>query len=76
MVAGMPSIVGVAKPKGPDLSKNLLFYGDYQDVMRKWIRLDRAKHEVGVDAAQPAERAQPKPGPFPSDAAIPCRRSS
>ena len=35
MVAGMPSIVGVAKPKGPDLSKNLLFYGDNQDVMRK-----------------------------------------
>jgi DNA modification methylase len=28
----------VAKPKDPDFSKNLLFYGDNLDVMRKWIK--------------------------------------
>jgi DNA modification methylase len=28
----------MATPKGPDFSKNLLFYGDNLDVMRKWIK--------------------------------------
>lgn len=30
----------MATPKGPDFSKNLLFYGDNLDVMRKWIKDD------------------------------------
>ena len=28
----------MATPKGPDFSKNLLFYGDNLEVMRKWIK--------------------------------------
>ena len=28
----------MAKPKGPDFSKNLLFYGDNLEVTRKWIK--------------------------------------
>ena len=28
----------MATPKGPDFTKNLLFYGDNLEVMRKWIK--------------------------------------
>ena len=30
----------MAQPKAPNFSKNLLFYGDNLDVMRKWIKDD------------------------------------
>lgn len=32
------TIVSMAQPKGPNFSKNLLFYGDNLDLMKKWIK--------------------------------------
>ena len=56
---------GVAKPKRPDPSKNLLFYGDCLDVLGEWID-DESVDLIYLD---PPFNSTSTPGSSPSSTA-------